>query len=63
VIRKLQTNYFYIQEEIYKTSGAHTREDRFIEVSWGFHGVVVGSRVLWVLRWTMPGMFLGKVAL
>jgi hypothetical protein len=27
------------------TSGALTLEGRFVEVCWGFHGVLVGSRV------------------
>jgi hypothetical protein len=27
------------------TSGAQTRESRFVEVGWDFHDVLVGSRV------------------
>jgi hypothetical protein len=30
------------------TSGAQTREDRFIEVGWGFHDVLLGSRVFFL---------------
>jgi 4-aminobutyrate aminotransferase-like enzyme len=41
------------------TSKAQTREDRFIEVDWGFHGVLLGSRAL---RRTTPEMNLGEVA-
>jgi hypothetical protein len=44
------------------TSGAQTRECRFVEVGWGFHGVLLGSRVFWVLRWTMPETSPGEVA-
>jgi hypothetical protein len=35
------------------TSGAQTRGGWFIEVDWGFHGILVGSRVFWLPRWTM----------
>jgi hypothetical protein len=41
------------------TSGAQTREGRFIEVGWGFHGVLIGSREFLTLRW----MALEKVAI
>jgi hypothetical protein len=44
------------------TSGAQTREGRFIEVGWGFHGILLGSRAFWALRWMMSGMCLGEVA-
>jgi hypothetical protein len=44
------------------TSGAPTREGQFVEVGWGFHGVLLGTRVFWALRWTTPGMRLGEVA-
>jgi hypothetical protein len=44
------------------TNGAQTREGQLIEVSWGFHGVLLGSRAFWALRWAMPGMSLGEVA-
>jgi hypothetical protein len=33
------------------TSGAQTRGDRFIDVSWGFHGVLSSTRVFWTLSW------------
>jgi hypothetical protein len=44
------------------TSGGHTREDQFIEVGWGFHGVLLGSWAFWALRWMTPGASLGEVA-
>jgi hypothetical protein len=62
VVGQLQTNYFYIQEEIYLTSGAQTRDGQFIEVGWGFHNVLLGSRAFWVLRWMTLGTILGEVA-
>jgi hypothetical protein len=33
------------------TSGAQSRGDRFIDVSWGFHGVLSSTRVFWTPRW------------
>jgi hypothetical protein len=30
------------------TSGAHTREGRFVEVGWGFHVILLGSRVFFL---------------
>jgi hypothetical protein len=45
------------------TSGAQTREGQFIEVSRGFHGVLVGSRVFMPLRWMMLKKIPGDVAL
>jgi hypothetical protein len=36
------------------TSGAQTKEGWFIEVGWGFHGVLLGSRAFWALKWMMP---------
>jgi hypothetical protein len=33
--------------------GARTIEGRFIEVTWGFHSVIVGSKVSLPLRWMM----------
>jgi hypothetical protein len=33
------------------TSETHTRGGLFVEVGWGFHGVLVGFRVFWLLRW------------
>jgi hypothetical protein len=44
------------------TSGAQTREGRFIEVGWSFHSILLGSRVFWALRWMMLGMILREVA-
>jgi hypothetical protein len=41
------------------TSGAQTREGQFVEVGWGFHGILVGSRVFFPSRWTMLEMVLG----
>jgi hypothetical protein len=35
------------------TSGAQTRQGRFVEVSWGFHGVLVGSSLFLLSRWMM----------
>jgi hypothetical protein len=32
------------------TSGAQTRGGRFLEVGWGFHDVLIGSRVFWLPR-------------
>jgi hypothetical protein len=32
---------------------AQTRDGRFIEVGWAFHGVLVGSKVFLPLRWMM----------
>jgi hypothetical protein len=43
------------------TSGAQTRGGRFIEVSWGFHSVLLGYQAFWELRWMTPGMSLGEV--
>jgi hypothetical protein len=43
------------------TSGAQTREGRFIKVGWGFHDVLLGSRVFWALRWMTSEMILGEV--
>jgi hypothetical protein len=40
-------------------SRAQTREGRFVEVSWDFHGVLLGSRVFWALRWRMLKKVLG----
>jgi hypothetical protein len=42
-------------------SGAQTREGWFIEVVWGFHDVLLGSRLFWALRWMTSGMILGEV--
>jgi hypothetical protein len=44
------------------TSGAQTREGRFIEVAFDFHGVLLGSQVFWALRWMTSGMIHGDVA-
>jgi hypothetical protein len=44
------------------TSGPQTREGQFIDVGWGFHGVLLGSQVFWALRWTMPETSLREVA-
>jgi hypothetical protein len=44
------------------TSRAQTREGRFIEVDWSFHGILLGSRAFWTLSSTMSGMILGEVA-
>jgi hypothetical protein len=44
------------------TSGAQTRESRFVEVNWGFHGVFLSSWTFWALRWTTPGTSLEEVA-
>jgi hypothetical protein len=44
------------------TSGAQTREGRFVEVGLGFHGVLLRSRAFWALRWTTLGTSLGEVA-
>jgi hypothetical protein len=44
------------------TSGAQTREGQFIEISWGFNDILLGSRVFWALRWMTPGTSLGEVA-
>jgi hypothetical protein len=41
------------------TCGAQTREGRFVEVGWGFHGILVGSRVFLPSRWTMLEKVLG----
>jgi hypothetical protein len=41
------------------TSGAQTREGQFVEVGWGFHGILVGSSVFFASRWTMLEMVLG----
>jgi hypothetical protein len=41
------------------TSGAQTRECRFVEVDWGFPIVLVGSRVFLALRWTTLEKVLG----
>jgi hypothetical protein len=30
------------------TSGAQTREGGFIEASWGFHGILLGSQVFFL---------------
>jgi hypothetical protein len=30
------------------TSGTHTREGWFVEVGWGFHGVLLGSQVFFL---------------
>jgi hypothetical protein len=35
------------------TSRAQTREGRFVEVSWGFHGILVGSILFLPLRLMM----------
>jgi hypothetical protein len=32
------------------TSWTQTREGRFIEVGWGFHDVLLGSRAFWAMR-------------
>jgi hypothetical protein len=44
------------------TIGAQTSEGRFVEVSWGFHGILIGSRVLLPSRWTMLEKIPGDVA-
>jgi hypothetical protein len=41
------------------TTRVKTREDRFIEVGWGFHGVLLGSRMFWALMWMMLEKVLG----
>jgi hypothetical protein len=41
------------------TSGAQTRQGQFEEVSWGFHGILVGSRVFLPSRWMMLEKVLG----
>jgi hypothetical protein len=41
------------------TSGAQTRDGQFIEVSWGFSGVLISSRVFLALRWTTHEKVLG----
>jgi hypothetical protein len=33
------------------TSGAQTREGWFIEVSWGLHGILLGSLVFFLALW------------
>jgi hypothetical protein len=45
------------------TSGAQTRDVRFIEVSWGIHGLRLSFWVFLELRWMMTRMILGEVAL
>jgi hypothetical protein len=44
------------------TNGAQTKEGRFVEVGWGFHGVLLGSLAFWLLKWTTLGTSLGEVA-
>jgi hypothetical protein len=44
------------------TSGVHTRECRFIEVGWDFHGVLLDSQAFRALRWMTLVMSLGEVA-
>jgi hypothetical protein len=34
-------------------SGAQTKEGSFVKVGWGFHGILVCSRVFLLSRWTM----------
>jgi hypothetical protein len=41
------------------TIDAQTREGRFVEVDWGFHGVLVGSKVFLPSRWMMLKKVLG----
>jgi hypothetical protein len=41
------------------TSGAQTKEGRFVEIDWGFHGILVGSRVFLLSRWMMLEKVLG----
>jgi hypothetical protein len=48
---------------MYMTSGAYTRDGQFIEVGWGFLGVLLGSQVFRALRWMTLGKILGEVAL
>jgi hypothetical protein len=35
------------------TSVAQTREGRFVEVGWGFHDILIGSRVFLTSMWMM----------
>jgi hypothetical protein len=35
------------------TNVAYAREDQFVDVSWSFHDLLVGSRVFLSSRWTM----------
>jgi hypothetical protein len=44
----------------YAASGAPDSEHRFIEVEWGFPGVLLGSRAL---RWMMLRSVLGDIAM
>jgi hypothetical protein len=41
------------------TSGAQTREGQFIEVSWGFHGVLIASSLFLPPRWMILEKVLG----
>jgi hypothetical protein len=41
------------------TSGTQTKVGQFVEVGWGIHGVLIGSRVFLPLRWTMLEKVLG----
>jgi hypothetical protein len=45
------------------TSEAQTRDGRFVEVGWSFHGVLLGSRAFGALRWMTSETSLGEVAL
>jgi hypothetical protein len=41
------------------TSGAWTQDGRFVEVGWGFHGLLVGSRVFFLppgCSFRLPGI-------
>jgi hypothetical protein len=44
-------------------SGAQDREGQFVEVGRSFHGVPIGSRVLWASRWMMLEKVSGHIAL
>jgi hypothetical protein len=41
------------------TSGAQTREGRFVVVGWSFHGILIDSRVFLPSRWMMLEKVLG----
>jgi hypothetical protein len=45
------------------TSGAQTREGQFVELGWGFHGVLLSSQTFKALRWMTLLKVLGVVAM
>jgi hypothetical protein len=45
------------------TSGAQTREGQFVEVSWGFPSILIGSRLFLALRWMTLEKVLGVGAM